>query len=286
MKIQIELSADQWHRLTGVKLDKLTDKYPELFDDGKAKDDADFSAVLLELEKEKTEDYGNRQWQRSRKALEGRLKKLGIEEFTKAEEGLDLLIEQQEAEQGKDPAAQLKDEDIRKHPVFKAAIAEEVTGLRTKLEATQSEFEKYKGEVAGKERHNAVQLAVSEQLEKLKAGYGAKGKQVALDRFFKAFPGIGINEKGNVLDANGEEVLHDHSPVKLEDFLRQEWDHGFNAAPDSPTPPPPTRKETGTGAYNITSADQYNEMIQRPNLTQTEKSGIRQGYAEFLEKQK
>ena len=265
MKIQIELSADQWHRITGVKLDKLSDKYPDLFEDGTAKEDADFSAALLELEKEKTDEYGNRQWQRSRKALEGRLKKLGIEEFTKAEEGLDLLIEQQEADAGKDPAAKLNAEEVKSHPAFKAAIAEETTSLRKKLEDTKTEYEKYKAEVVNREKHSAFESKILAELDDMKAGYGKNGKATAIKRFFAVFPGYNVNEKGHVVNEQGEEILKDHLPVQVSDWLKDEWDYGFDQAPAHPSPPPANGGGNGKTApkYNITSKAQFEELLSK-----------------------
>ena len=283
MKIQVEMTAAQWQQVTGVKFETLSERFPELFDDTGLKEDADLSPALAELVKDKTTDYGKRQWSQSRRAIETRLRRLGVTDFEKAEDGLDQLIEQLEADAGKDPAAQLKDEDIKKHPVFKAALAEEVTGLRTELKENKAEHEKYKAQVEGEQKRSATQSRFAAELDNLKAGYGAKGKEIALQRFFAAFPDISVNDKGNVVGADGVEILFDHAPVTVSDFLKNEWDYGFDAAPPNPAPPragdpqPPA-----AGAFSVKSADDYNEIMKRPGLSSEDKAQAAAAYKEFL----
>lgn len=286
MKIQVELTPAQWQQVTGAKFDTLSDRFPELFDDTGLKPDADLAPVISELVKDKTTDYGKRQWSQSRRAIESRLKKLGVEDFEKAEEGLDKLIEQLEADAGKDPIGSLKDEDIKKHPAFKTAVAEHVADLRTKLEETKAEHEKYKAQVEGQQKRTVTQQKFAAELDRLKAGYGAKGKETALQRFFAAFPDISVNEKGNVVGADGEEILSDLSPVSVSDFLKNEWDYGFDAAPGNPAPPkagdPPAPNK---GAFSIKSTNDYNEIMKRPGLTREEKTQAAEAYKEYLAKQ-
>ena len=284
MKIQVELTPAQWQQVTGAKFETLESKHPDLFDDNGLKPDADLAPVLFDLVREKTTDYGKRQWSQSRRAIETRLRKLGVEDFEKAEDGLDQLIERLEADAGKDPAGSLTDEDIKKHPAFKTAIAEHVADLRTKLEQTKAEHEKYKAQIEGQQKRTVTQQKFAAELDRLKAGYGAKGKETALQRFFAAFPDISVNEKGNVVDASGEEILSDLSPVSVSDFLKSEWDYGFDAAPADKAPPKAGEKQPATkGAFSIKSVDDYNE-ISRRNLTLEEKASLREAYKEFLEK--
>jgi len=283
--IKLELSPEQFKRLTGVQVEKLADKYPDLYEDGELKEDADIFDAVLNLTKMKVKEHGDKQWKASRQALEKHLKAAGIEDFEKAEEGLELLIERLNGDRGKDPAAKLTDEEVMKHPSFQAAVESKVQVLKQKLETTEAEYNTFRTAVESEKKNTGRRAAIAKELKALNANFGTKGEDAAIAAFLALHPNVNVNDTGALVNEKGEPIQdNEYNTQTLADFLKSEWLFGLNAAPATDAPPPPQGKEAGKmGAYKITSPQQYNEMIQRPGLTSSEKSEIRQAYAEFLE---
>jgi hypothetical protein len=286
----IKITPTHFKKITGVEFDKIGKKFPDLLDDdGNMKEDADIGTAVVALVAEKASAQHSRGKREALEGIEQELTAIGITDVQNAKEGLQTLAQRMKGEPGKDPnPATLTEEQVTKLPIFSTALENKVKALREAKEAIESEFSTYKQTVEGERKNTGRKAVFLAELRKLNANFGTKGEDQAIAAFLALHPDKHVNDQGLIVDDKGEPIQDaQFNTQSVTDFLKDTWFLGMNAAPNNPAPPPPAGKtEQGAGSYLITSNEQYNEMIQRPNLTQAEKSGIRQGYAEFLEKQK
>ncbi len=264
--IKLELTPDQFKRLTGVQMEKMPDRFPDLYEDGELKEGADIFGAIIDLNKIKIKEHGDNQWKASRKSLEKHLKAAGIDDFDKAEEGLELLVQQLKGEQGKDPAVKLTEEEVMKHPAFSAAVEAKVKALKESKEKIEAEFSEFKikQEFAGKNaaRKNTFLSALRE----LNAGFGPKGEEAAINAFLALHPDKYVNEKGEIVNDKGEPIQDkEFNKQSVTDFLKSEWLFGMNQAPAHNSPPPANGGGNGSPApkYNITSKAQFEELLSK-----------------------
>lgn len=284
--IKLELTPEQFKRLTGVQMEKMPDRFPDLYEGGELKEDADVFAAILDLNKIKIKEHGDNQWKASRKSLEKHLKAAGIDDFEKAEEGLELLVQQLQGEQGKGHAATLTNEEVMKHPAFSAAVEAKVKSLKESKEAIEREFSdfKTKQEFAGK--NAARKTTFLSALRELNAGFGAKGEEAAINAFLALHPDKYVNENGEIVNDKGEPIQDkEFNKQSVTDFLKSEWLFGMNQAPAHNSPPPPNGSENGKAApkYNITSEAQLKELLDRAG-TNEERADLWSSYRAVADK--
>ncbi len=278
--IKLELTPDQFKRLTGVQMEKMPDRFPDLYEDGELKEGADIFGAIIDLNKIKIKEHGDNQWKASRKSLEKHLKAAGIDDFDKAEEGLELLVQQLKGAQGKDPAAKLTEEEVMKHPAFSAAVEAKVKALKESKEKIEAEFSEFKTkqEFAGK--NAARKSTFLSALRELNAGFGAKGEDAALNAFLALHPDKYVNENGEIVNDKGEPIQDkEFNKQSVTDFLKSEWLFGMNQAPAHNSPPPANGGGNGSPApkHNITSVAQFEELLQRA-ITPAEKADLWASY--------
>ena len=278
--IKLELTPDQFKRLTGVQMEKMPDRFPDLYEDGELKEGADIFGAIIDLNKIKIKEHGDNQWKASRKSLEKHLKAAGIDDFDKAEEGLELLVQQLKGAQGKDPAAKLTEEEVMKHPALSAAVEAKVKALKESKEKIEAEFSEFKTkqEFAGK--NAARKSTFLSALRELNAGFGAKGEDAALNAFLALHPDKYVNENGEIVNDKGEPIQDkEFNKQSVTDFLKSEWLFGMNQAPAHNSPPPANGGGNGSPApkHNITSVAQFEELLQRA-ITPAEKADLWASY--------
>lgn len=263
MKIELSLSWDQLKQLTGLNQDSYKKKFPALFsEDGELKEDADLFPSISQAVRTKMNDFGDQKWKSSREALEVHLKAVGIEDFDKAEDGLAKLAERLKGDPDKGADGELTDEKVKNHPVYLAAVKT----LKEKNEALQKEYNdhKVKVETEGKQATRKAEMLRLLKSDDIKAGFGAKGEDLAMQAFLSLYPNYYI-ANGKIVDEKGQPVQdEDHNEYTAVDFLKKNWLFGLNVAPGGDTPPPPGQgSQGGAGTFKITSKAHYEQLYEQ-----------------------